>query len=121
MAWGDALEFSVLALQDAQAVGFEGLLASAHQPQAALLLVVPGFQHHHVMVAAECDEAPCRMQLQQQVEDAARVGATVDVVAECDELVVRFERDGVEQGRECCQAARECRRSPRTRMSRTLL
>ena len=62
------------------------------------------------MVAPKRDETASCMQLEQQIEHAARIGAAVHVVAERDEQVVRFERDGVQQSRRALSDSRGYRR-----------
>src|SRR5262249_59395266 len=48
-----------------------------------------GLEHHEVVVAAQGDELSGIAKPQKVVHDAARVGAAVHVVAQCDDLVVR--------------------------------
>src|SRR5262249_39341416 len=64
--------------------------------------VIPaaGLEHHDVMVAAQSDELSGIAQLQELLEDAARVGATVDIIAQSDELVLRTQRDRLQQSLE---------------------
>ena len=73
------------------AVGLQRLPAAAGQPHAAVVAVAR-LHHHLIVVAAQRDQPPGVEQGDEAVEDAARIGAAIDVVAQGDEPVVRLQR-----------------------------
>src|SRR6266536_3356749 len=63
----------------------------------ALVVTAAGFEHHEVVVAAQGDEIAALAQLQELLDDTARVGTAVDIIAQRDNLIVRSQRDRLQE------------------------
>src|SRR5262245_40870109 len=91
-----------------EAEALERVPAPVAQPGVAVgaTAAEPG-EHHVFVVAAQEDRLQTgqRGDFQEEIDDAARVGATVDVVAEAGERVARREVEALEQGIELAQTS----------------
>ena len=80
-----------------RAVGHQRRLAAEVAPQLQLRVAGAGGGHHLLVVAAEGHEAVRLGEPREAVQDAGRVEAVVDVIAQCHDRLVARRRHRLEQ------------------------
>jgi hypothetical protein len=86
-----------------RAVGVQGSVTTAVQPESEIVFAVSGPKHHLVVVSQDRHKAASVGQDDQLIENALAVDATINVIAQRDDRVVRLRIDGLD---ECGQGGR---------------
>jgi len=76
----------------------EGFFSSDRGPEVVIVPVFARRRHHDFMIPNEVSHVAHFLQLDHKVDDAGRVRASVDQVAEEDDLIIRAETHLVDQG-----------------------